>query len=113
MNPNDNELLCLPYIREMETFDYQTRTVKSVLSHFKGRVMLSDEVGLGKTVEAGMAMLEYIMRGLARRILILVPPSLVQQWENEMKRKFNQDFVRADAPEFKKRGTLPGVTTKK
>ncbi|WP_237049307.1 DEAD/DEAH box helicase [Lentibacillus amyloliquefaciens] len=104
INPDNNELLSLPYIREMETFDYQVKTVKSVLSQFKGRVMLSDEVGLGKTVEAGMAMLEYIMRGLARRILILVPPSLVQQWENEMKRKFNQDFVRADAPEFKRKG---------
>ncbi|MFD1361909.1 DEAD/DEAH box helicase [Lentibacillus salinarum] len=104
LNPNDNELLCLPYLREMETFDYQIRTVKSVMSRFKGRVMLSDEVGLGKTVEAGMAMLEYIMRGLARRILILVPPSLVQQWENEMKRKFNQDFVRADDPAFKRKG---------
>lgn len=104
MNPDDNQLLCLPYLREMETFDYQIRTVKSVLGHFKGRVMLSDEVGLGKTVEAGMAMLEYIMRGLARRILILTPPSLVQQWENEIKRKFNQDFVRADDPAFKKMG---------
>ncbi|MGM8365278.1 DEAD/DEAH box helicase [Virgibacillus sp. W0181] len=104
LNPDDNQLICQPYIREMEPFEYQNRTVKAVLSRFKGRVMLSDEVGLGKTVEAGMAMLEYIMRGLARRILILVPPSLVQQWENEMKRKFNQDFVRADHPEFKKMG---------
>ncbi|WP_245183500.1 DEAD/DEAH box helicase [Lentibacillus salicampi] len=104
LNPNDNQLLCLPYLREMETFDYQIRTVQSVLSRFKGRVMLSDEVGLGKTVEAGMAMLEYIMRGLTRRILILTPPSLVQQWENEMKRKFNQDFIRADDPAFKKMG---------
>ncbi|WP_286170885.1 DEAD/DEAH box helicase [Lentibacillus populi] len=104
VQPSENELLCLPYVRELETFDYQVKTVKSVLSRFKGRVMLSDEVGLGKTVEAGMAMLEYVMRGLARRILILVPPSLVGQWENEMKRKFNQDFVRADHPDFKKHG---------
>ncbi|WP_449355335.1 DEAD/DEAH box helicase [Virgibacillus natechei] len=103
-NPDDNKLLSLPYVRELETFDYQVNTVKSVISRFKGRVMLSDEVGLGKTVEAGMAMLEYIMRGLARRILILVPPSLVGQWENEMKRKFNQDFIRADHPDFKKMG---------
>ncbi|MCJ7842597.1 SNF2-related protein [Lederbergia sp. NSJ-179] len=102
VHPNGNELLCLPYVRELETFDYQIKTVQSVLNRFKGRVMLSDEVGLGKTVEAGMAMLEYIMRGLARKILILVPPSLVGQWENEMKRKFNQDFVRADHPDFKK-----------
>lgn len=104
MNPGDNELLCLPYVRELETFDYQVKTVKAVISRYKGRVMLSDEVGLGKTVEAGMAMLEYIMRGLAKRILILVPPSLVQQWEEEMKRKFNQDFIRADHPDFKKMG---------
>ncbi len=103
-NPTNNRLICLPYVRELEMFDYQVQTVKSVISHFKGRVLLSDEVGLGKTVEAGMAMLEYIMRGLARRILILVPPSLVEQWENEMKRKFNQDFIRADHPNFKKMG---------
>ncbi len=104
VHPSENELLCLPYVRELETFDYQVKTVKSVLNRFKGRVMLSDEVGLGKTVEAGMAMLEYIMRGLAKRILILVPPSLVGQWEDEMKRKFNQDFTRADHPDFKKEG---------
>ncbi|MFZ3578034.1 DEAD/DEAH box helicase [Virgibacillus sp. DJP39] len=103
-NSSDNELLCLPYVRELETFDYQVKTVQAVISRFKGRVMLSDEVGLGKTVEAGMAMLEYIMRGLAKRILIVVPPSLVGQWENEMKRKFNQDFIRADHPDFKKMG---------
>jgi SNF2 family DNA or RNA helicase len=104
VNPNGNELLCLPYVRELETYEYQIKTVHSVINHFKGRVMLSDEVGLGKTVEAGMAMLEYIMRGLVKRILILVPPSLVSQWENEMKRKFNQDFIRADHPDFKKLG---------
>lgn len=102
--PSDNELLCLPYIRELHTFDYQVKAVKSIIGQFKGRVMLSDEVGLGKTIEAGMAMLEYIMRGLARRILILTPPSLVQQWEEEMKRKFNQDFIRADHSDFKKAG---------
>lgn len=75
-----------------------------MINRFKGRVLLSDEVGLGKTVEAGLTMLEYIMRSLVRKILILVPPSLVGQWENEMKRKFNQDFIRADHPDFKKMG---------
>lgn len=104
MNANHHELICLPYIREMKAFDYQVRTVKSVFSRFKGRVMLSDEVGLGKTVEAGMSMLEYIMRGMVRKILILTPSSLVEQWGNEMKRKFNLDFVRADNPDFKKMG---------
>ncbi|OLO25606.1 helicase SNF2 [Alkalihalophilus pseudofirmus] len=101
---NHNGLICLPYVREIEPFDYQINTAESVISRFKGRVLLSDEVGLGKTVEAGLTMLEYIMRGLVRRILILVPPSLVEQWENEMKRKFNQDFIRADHSDFKKMG---------
>ncbi|MFT8873016.1 MAG: SNF2-related protein [Sporolactobacillus sp.] len=102
--PVDDRLICLPYITEAETFQYQVRTVEAVIRRFKGRVLLGDEVGLGKTVEAGMAMLEYIMRGLVKRVLILTPPSLVQQWENEMKRKFNQDFIKADDPIFKKDG---------
>lgn len=45
--------------------------------------MLCDEVGLGKTIEASLAMLELITRGLIKRVLILVPPSLVQQWKEE------------------------------
>jgi SNF2 family DNA or RNA helicase len=104
LNSNDSSLLCMPHIREVEPFEYQMKSVKSIINRFKGRALLSDEVGLGKTVEAGMAMLEYIMRGLVRKVLILTPPSLVQQWENEMKRKFNQDFIKADDPAFKKRG---------
>lgn len=104
VGPSQNELICLPYVREIEAFDYQVNTVKSVINRFKGRVLLSDEVGLGKTVEAGLTMLEYVMRGLVRKILILVPPSLVGQWENEIKRKFNQDFIRSDHPDFKKMG---------
>lgn len=103
-NKNQDQLISLPHVREMETYDYQVKTVKSVLTRFKGRALLCDEVGLGKTVEAGIATLEYVMRGLARKILILCPPSLVGQWENEMKRKFNQDFIRADDPAFKKMG---------
>lgn len=98
------ELLCLPHLRELEPYEYQLRTVRSVIERFKGRALLCDEVGLGKTVEAGIGMSEYIIRGLARKILILVPPSLVGQWFDEMKRKFNQDFVRADDPEFIKMG---------
>ena len=101
---SQEELICLPYVREIEAFDYQINTAKAVINRFKGRVLLSDEVGLGKTVEAGLTMLEYIMRGLVKKVLILVPPSLVSQWENEMKRKFNQDFIRADHNDFKNRG---------
>ena len=75
---NDDKLLCLPYIRDLELFEYQIKTVKAVISRFKGRVLFCDEVGLNKTVEAGMAMMEYITLGLVRKILIIVPPSLVE-----------------------------------
>lgn len=101
---NDDKLLCLPYIRDLELFEYQIKTVKAAINRFKGRVLFCDEVGLGKTVEAGMTMMEYITRGLARKILIIVPPSLVEQWYTEMKRKFNLDFIKADDPEFKNMG---------
>jgi SNF2 family DNA or RNA helicase len=99
-----DDLICLPHIRELQAFEYQVKTVKSVIGRLQGRALLCDEVGLGKTVEAGICMMEYIMRGLARKILVLVPPSLINQWHEEMKRKFNQDFIRSDDPEFVKRG---------
>lgn len=94
------DLICLPHLKELQPFDYQIRTVKSVLNRLKGRAMLCDEVGLGKTVEAGICLQEYVMRGLARKILILVPPSLVSQWKEEMRRKFNQDFICSDDSAF-------------
>ncbi|MFA6941797.1 MAG: SNF2-related protein [Clostridiaceae bacterium] len=99
-----DELISLPYLRDLTLYNYQLKTVKSVLKTFRGRVLLCDEVGLGKTVEAGIAMQEYIMRGLCKKILILVPPSLISQWLTELKRKFNQDFISSDSPEFKSMG---------
>lgn len=53
-----------------------------------GRAILADEVGLGKTIEAGMILKEYLVRGLASKVLILVPASLVLQWVRELNSKF-------------------------
>src|SRR6202035_2966569 len=77
-----------------------------VLRRFRGRALLCDEVGLGKTVEAGMILSELLMRGLARSVLVIVPPSLIEQWQGEMRRKFSIDLVSHDDPAFKERGTL-------
>ncbi|MDR1759133.1 MAG: RNA polymerase-associated protein RapA [Fibrobacter sp.] len=60
------------------------------------RLMLSDEVGLGKTIEAGMIWHTLHMRGRVYRTLILVPESLKHQWMAEMKRRFNQIFTLVD-----------------
>ncbi|MBT9142765.1 MAG: RNA polymerase-associated protein RapA [Dehalococcoidia bacterium] len=113
VDSQENRLLCLPYLRDLEPYEYQLRAVKSAIDRFKGRVMFSDEVGLGKTIEAGIGMLEYIMRGLVKKVLVLVPPSLVNQWYYEIKRKLNQDFIRADEPEFKKLGDQAWVQNNK
>ena len=56
------------------------------------RFLLADEVGLGKTIEAGLAMRELKLRGLARRILVVAPKGLVTQWVAEMRLHFNETF---------------------
>ena len=56
------------------------------------RIMLADEVGLGKTIEAGLITHYRLLNGLSRRVLIIVPDSLVHQWLVEMLRRFNLQF---------------------
>lgn len=96
----EGELLSLQVLKQFTPFPYQVRTVQRVMRELRGRALLCDEVGLGKTVEAGLILLEYILRGLVGKILILVPPGLVAQWQEEMRVKFNLDFVAYDSPEF-------------
>lgn len=88
-----DDLLCLGSIHGIQRYWFQVETAKRVLRQFHGRVLLADEVGLGKTIEAGMVIKEYILRGLARRVLILTPPNLVEQWQEEMAGKFDLEFV--------------------
>jgi hypothetical protein len=86
-----DELLCLTALRGVEAHWYQIETARKVLKQYRGRVLLADEVGLGKTIEAGMILKEYLLRGMAERILILVPAPLVGQWREEMSEKFGID----------------------
>ena len=66
--------------------------------------MLCDEVGLGKTIEAGLVLSELMIRGLVRSVLVLVPPSLIEQWQGEMRRKFAIELISHDDPAFRERG---------
>ncbi len=88
-----DELLCLPMLHGVETFWYQLETVRKVLKQFRGRVLLADEVGLGKTIEAGMVLKEYLLRGMAEKVLVLTPATLVGQWQEEMASKFDIEFA--------------------
>ncbi len=85
-------LLSLPLIRGVRHYDYQVDTVLRVLRAMRGRAILADEVGLGKTIEAGIVLKELVVRGLARKVLILTPASLVAQWQEEMETKFGLAF---------------------
>ncbi|WP_217997838.1 DEAD/DEAH box helicase [Alicyclobacillus acidiphilus] len=95
------ELLSLKLLHEITPFPHQIRTVERVLRRMRGRALLCDEVGLGKTIEAGIVMTEYLLRGLVKRVLILTPPSLVEQWKEEVTRKLGLAFVCYDEARFK------------
>lgn len=95
-----DDLLCLKVLHGVEKYWYQIETVKKVLKQFHGRVLLADEVGLGKTVEAGMLIKEYLLRGMVRSVLILTPSPLVSQWKEEMLLKCDCNFVTTDSPQF-------------
>ncbi|MBI3946410.1 MAG: DEAD/DEAH box helicase family protein [Armatimonadetes bacterium] len=97
-------LLCLQAIRDVTEYPHQVDTARQVLRRMRGRALLCDEVGLGKTIEAGLILKELMMRGLARRVLILTPPALVAQWQEEMSGKFGIECVTHDDPEFRARG---------
>lgn len=100
MRPGFEELLAQNVV-PFTPFDYQLRTARYSLQQLRGRALLGDEVGLGKTIEAGLIALEYIQRGLAERVLVLTPPSLVEQWLEELHRKFLLDFTAYDDPRFR------------
>jgi len=86
-------LLCLDRLSGVDQLDYQKQACLRVLREMRGRGLLADEVGLGKTIEAGMVLKEYMLRGLVQRVLVLVPASLTNQWREELQTKFGLDFV--------------------
>jgi SNF2 family DNA or RNA helicase len=92
--PGFETLVSLPRLR-FEPFGYQLQAAGTALRAMRGRAILADEVGLGKTIEAGLVASELRLRGLAARTLILVPVGLVEQWQQELDRKFGLPTVLA------------------
>ncbi|HEU5169432.1 MAG TPA: DEAD/DEAH box helicase [Gemmatimonadales bacterium] len=102
------ELALLPAFDRLITLDmnrieelpHQIRVAQQVLQPpMSGRAILADEVGLGKTIEAGIIMKELSVRGLARRVLVLTPASLVTQWVDELEDKFFEELTPIESPE--------------
>lgn len=72
---------------------HQLLAVNFVMNRFQPRTLIADEVGLGKTIEAILVYEEYKLRGIAKKVLIVVPSGLVLQWHEELAKKFNEKFV--------------------
>jgi SNF2 family DNA or RNA helicase len=91
-----DQLSCLSSLTAIDKYWYQIETARKVLRQLGGRALLADEVGLGKTIEAGLIIAEYLTRGMVKSLLILTPASLVSQWELELSEKFNISTITTD-----------------
>jgi superfamily II DNA or RNA helicase len=80
----------------VDPWPHQRRVVKAVVERFPFPAMLCDEVGLGKTIEAGLILRELLLSGRVKRALLLVPKSVLKQWQEELHEKFALNIPRYD-----------------
>ncbi len=93
----DHKNIQSPFRSGIEIEDYQLDPVVRAIQMPRVNLLIADDVGLGKTIEAGMVGLELILRHRARKILIVCPSSLQIQWRDQMRDKFGLDFRTVDA----------------
>lgn len=86
------EVLLAPLESAVIPLPHQIHALSRVLEGDRIRYLLADEVGLGKTIEAGLVLRELKMRGLVRRVLVVAPKGLVPQWMAEMDARFGETF---------------------
>lgn len=99
-----DELICLEQL-SFSPFDYQMRAAQIMLRRFRGRGMFCDEVGLGKTIEAGLVIKEYLSRNIVQRLMVVTPAALVEQWREELAVKFGlTGFVTTADADFRAAG---------
>lgn len=86
------DVLLAPIESSVIPLPHQIRALSRAISSDRIRYLLADEVGLGKTIEAGLIMRELKLRGLVARTLIITPKGLIMQWVAEMETHFGEDF---------------------
>ncbi|MFA6836867.1 MAG: helicase-related protein [Fibrobacteraceae bacterium] len=89
---SDGHVLLAPMESNVIPLPHQIHALSRAISGDRIRYLLADEVGLGKTIEAGLIMRELKLRGLVRRTLVVTPKSLAMQWVAEMDTHFNESF---------------------
>jgi superfamily II DNA or RNA helicase len=88
----EDNLLLAPIQSSVVPLPHQLYALNRAMSRDRIRYLLADEVGLGKTIEAGLVLRELKLRGMVRRVLVVAPKGLVRQWQAEMRLHFGEHF---------------------
>ncbi len=99
MNELQEDITASPFFGALQIEDFQLVPLLKAMRMPRVSLLLADDVGLGKTIEAGLILKELLLRRRLRRVLILCPASLRNQWRQEMKEKFSIDFDPVDRKE--------------
>ena len=91
--------LIAPTQSVVEPLPHQLRALSRCVASDSTRMLLADEVGLGKTIEAGLVITELALRGLVKRVLVVAPKGLVSQWQGELLHRFGEEFVALSSAE--------------
>lgn len=89
----DPKLFQAPYRAGIEVKAYQLEPLRKALRMPRVNLFIADDVGLGKTIEAGLILREMLMRQKVKRVVISCPPSVVRQWKDEMESRFGLTFI--------------------
>ncbi|MEU4174066.1 DISARM system SNF2-like helicase DrmD [Streptomyces sp. NPDC026589] len=93
----DAKTLRAPFRSGVAVEPYQLEPVSRAVGAPRVNLLLADDVGLGKTIEAGLVLQELILRGRARRVMVVCPAGLTLKWRDEMTEKFGLDFTIVDS----------------
>ncbi|MDO4232324.1 MAG: helicase-related protein [Lautropia sp.] len=96
----EENLLLAPIQSSVIPLPHQLYALNRAVGQDRIRYLLADEVGLGKTIEAGLVLRELKLRGRAKRILVVAPKGLVRQWQAEMHQHFGEPFHFVDPSAF-------------
>ena len=88
----DRGFLQAPFRSGVSIEDFQLDPLVRAINMARANLLIADDVGLGKTIEAGLVIQEMLLRHRARTVLIICPASLQQKWQDEMQEKFGLDF---------------------
>jgi len=105
------DVLLAPIESSVIPLPHQIRALSRAIANDRVRFLLADEVGLGKTIEAGLILRELKLRGLVKRTLVIAPKGLVSQWVAEMRAHFNEHFQLVLPDDIKTLGRISAVAS--